>query len=40
MPWFNFAKMSDEDLQAVFAYLKSLPAVNNAVPNPIPPGKN
>lgn len=40
MPWFNFAKMSDEDLQAVFAYLKSLPAVNNAVPNPIPPGKS
>ncbi|MBK9488292.1 MAG: diheme cytochrome c-553 [Haliscomenobacter sp.] len=39
MPWFNFAQMSDEDLQAIFAYLKSLPPVNNAVPNPIPPTK-
>lgn len=37
MPWFNFAKMSDEDLRAVFVYLKSLPPVKNAVPNPIPP---
>ena len=37
MPWFNFAKMSDEDLKAVFAYLKSLPPVKNAVHNPMPP---
>jgi mono/diheme cytochrome c family protein len=37
MPWFNIAKMTDEDLEAVFAYLKSIPAVKNTVPNPIPP---
>lgn len=37
MPWFNFAKMSDEDLKAVFAYLKSLPPVQNVVPNPLLP---
>lgn len=37
MPWFNFAKMTDDDLRAVFAYLQSLPPVNNAVPNPLPP---
>lgn len=37
MPWFNFAKMSDEDLRAVFMYLKSLPPVKNAVPAPVPP---
>lgn len=37
MPWFNVAKMSDDDLRAVFAYLKSLPPVKNAVPNPLPP---
>ena len=37
MPWFNFAKMSDEDLKAVYAYLKSIPPVQNVVPNPIPP---
>lgn len=37
MPWFNVAKMSDEDLKSVFAYLKSIPPVKNAVPNPMPP---
>lgn len=37
MPWPNIAKLSDEDLQAVFTYLKSLPPVKNAVPNPLPP---
>ena len=37
MPWFNYAKMSDEDLGAVFTFLKSLPAVANAVPEPVPP---
>lgn len=39
MPWFNFAKMSDEDLRSVFMYLQSLPPVKNAVPNPIPPSQ-
>lgn len=37
MPWFNVAKMNDDDLRAVFVYLKSLNPVKNAVPNPIPP---
>lgn len=37
MPWFNYIKMSDEDMRAIFAYLQSIPPVNNAVPNPIPP---
>ncbi len=37
MPWFNIAKLTDDDLEAVFAYLKSLPPVKNSVPNPIPP---
>lgn len=39
MPWFNYAKMTDEDLRAVFAYLKSIPPVKNVVPNPIPPAE-
>lgn len=39
MPWFNFAKLTDDDLKAMFAYLKSLPAVENRVPAPLPPGK-
>lgn len=37
MPWPSIAKMSDDDLRAVFAYLKSLPPVKNVVPNPMPP---
>ena len=30
-------KMSDEDLKAVYAYLRSIPAVHNRVPDPLPP---
>jgi mono/diheme cytochrome c family protein len=37
MPWFNYAEMTDDDLGAVFAYLKSIPPVRNRVPAPIPP---
>ncbi len=37
MPWFNFAESTDEDLKSIFAYLKSLPAVSNKVPDPVPP---
>jgi hypothetical protein len=38
MPWFNVAKLSDEDLKSVFAYLKSIKPIRNQVPDPIPPG--
>ncbi|AZI20109.1 c-type cytochrome [Chryseobacterium taklimakanense] len=34
MPWFNFTEMKDEDLQAIFAYLKSIKPVENVVPAP------
>lgn len=37
MPWYMVAKMTDEDLSAVYNYLKSLPAISNRVPAPIPP---
>jgi mono/diheme cytochrome c family protein len=37
MPWFNYGKMAEEDLQAIFAYLRSIPAVHNRVPAPLPP---
>ncbi len=37
MPWENFAKLDNADLKAIFAYLKSLPPVKNAVPEPVPP---
>ncbi|HEX6334769.1 MAG TPA: diheme cytochrome c-553 [Flavisolibacter sp.] len=38
MPWFNFAKMTDDDLRSVFAYLRSLPPISNRVPAPVTPG--
>jgi cytochrome c553 len=37
MPWQNISVMTDEDLKAVFAYLKSTPALKNKVPEPTPP---
>lgn len=35
MPWPSIGQMSDEDLSAIFAYLKSLPPVKNPVPAPM-----
>lgn len=32
MPWQNFANAEDDDLRAIFAYLKSTTPVNNIVP--------
>lgn len=37
MPWENLATLDDADLKAIFAYLKSLPPIKNAVHEPIPP---
>ena len=37
MPWQSIARLSDEDLKAMFMYLKSLPAIKNKVPEPLPP---
>jgi mono/diheme cytochrome c family protein len=37
MPWANFVNISDEDISAIFAYLKSTKPVRNAVPMAIPP---
>ena len=37
MPWFNYAKMTDDDLKAVFAYLRSIPPIHNRIPEPLPP---
>jgi mono/diheme cytochrome c family protein len=38
MPWPNFATLSDEDIHALAAYLKSIPAVKHAKPANLPPG--
>lgn len=37
MPWQNYVNMKDEDVSAIFAYLKSIKPVSNLVPAPMPP---
>jgi mono/diheme cytochrome c family protein len=37
MPWYGLAKLNDEDLKAIFAYLRTLKPIKNRVPDPIPP---
>ena len=37
MPWPPFGKLSDDDLKAIFAYLKQVPPIKNKVPDPIKP---
>jgi len=39
MPWQFIGQKSDEDLKAIWAYLRSLPPVKNQVPFPVPPGQ-
>jgi predicted CxxxxCH...CXXCH cytochrome family protein len=34
MPWPNFAKMTDDELKAVYAYLESTKPIHNIVPQP------
>ena len=40
MPWFNLARMTDEDLKAVYAYVRSLGEPGNPAPAYIAPGGN
>ncbi len=37
MPWEMIRHMTDNEMKAVFAYLKSIKPVNNIVPAPVPP---
>lgn len=39
MPWQAYAKISDEDLAAITAYLRSIEAINHRVPNAVVPGQ-
>lgn len=39
MPWEDINQATDEDLKAIFTYLKSIPSVHNQVPDPVPPEK-
>jgi len=38
MPWNWYSQLSDEDLKAIWAYLRTIPPITNHVPDPIPPG--
>jgi cytochrome c len=37
MPWISYAALTDQDLKAIYAYLRTIPAVANRVPSPIRP---
>jgi hypothetical protein len=37
MPWAMYGTLTDEDLKAMFAYLKTIPPVKNRVPEPLAP---
>ena len=37
MPWPMYRNATDDDLHAVFAYLQTIPAIRNRVPQPIEP---
>jgi hypothetical protein len=39
MPWPGIAKMTDDDLKAVYAYLRSIPEIRNHVPDPVEAGE-
>jgi mono/diheme cytochrome c family protein len=38
MPWQNFSQMTDSDLGALYAYLRTIKPIVNHVPAPIEPG--
>lgn len=35
MPWEVYGRMPDEDLKAIYAYLRSIPPVHNRIPEPV-----
>jgi hypothetical protein len=37
MPWQMFRNMSDNEIKAIFAYLKTIKPIKNTVPQPLPP---
>lgn len=38
MPWLNYSALTDSDVLAIAAYLKTLKPVKHAVPKPVEPG--
>jgi mono/diheme cytochrome c family protein len=39
MPWNFYGQLSDDDLKAIWAYLGTIPAIQNHVPDPISPAE-
>ena len=39
MPWQGYAKLHDDDVEALVAYLRSIPPVRQSVPDAVPPGQ-
>ncbi|PYS00378.1 MAG: diheme cytochrome c-553 [Acidobacteria bacterium] len=37
MPWASYANLTDSDIKAIFAYLRTIPKIPNRVPSPLPP---
>ena len=37
MPWQQYSTLPEEDLKAIWAFLRSLPPIKNKVPDPIAP---
>ena len=40
MPWFNVRAMNDDDLKAIYAFVKALGPAGSAAPAYVPPGKD
>jgi mono/diheme cytochrome c family protein len=39
MPWQSYARLNGDDIDAIVAYLRSIPPIRNEVPAEVPPGK-
>ena len=39
MPWPTISQMTDQDLKAIYTYLKTIKPIHNEVPQPTPPDK-
>jgi hypothetical protein len=37
MPWRYYGELNDDDLQAIFAYLRAVPPIDNRIPEYAPP---
>lgn len=38
MPWRSLKNLTDDDLRAIYAFLRTIPPVHNRVPDSVPPG--